>query len=103
MSFTNAMRPGQPQPGAQPMNGAPQGQGGAGATQAIQKVFELNKQTLAQLARIPGIDQGKVQQATQLMVQAAHLIAEAMPKGQGGGMPQPGGVMPPGARPRPMG
>lgn len=95
MSFTNAMRPGQPQPGGPPMNGAPQG---GDAQAALQKVFDVNKQLLAQLARIPGIDQAKIQQATQMMVQAANLIGEAMPK-RGA---QPGGAMPPGAPPQPM-
>jgi hypothetical protein len=101
MSFTSAMRPGQPQPGGQPMNGAPQGQNvGAQAAQSLQKLFQMNQQMLQQLAKIPGLDQAKFHQAVQLFQQATHLIAEAMPKG--GGMQQPGGAMPPGAPPQPM-
>jgi hypothetical protein len=81
-SFTRAM---QPQP-------PPQAQGGGPAMgQQLQQAHQMILGLLQQLARVPGIDQAKFQQAVQMFKQGTELIAAAMPKGA----PQPGAGAPP--------
>ena len=88
-----------PHPAMPPSAGAVQGM--PNPAQAQQQQMAMKFQTVVKgvqeviqiIKRIPGVDQAKVEQATQMIGQATHMLADAIPK--------PGGAAPGGPPPVP--